>query len=472
MSIFRKIPVLDGSMTVPPMKAGDEHKLFYNPDRGLRHQIDYHMRADYTPVRDAVMDEAHALVARHAEFFAGVHPTLAQFYVYLTDYNECEVLPESVFDRLRSCFSALRDYGLRALLRFTYQTDMGGTGEASEEIMCAHMDQLFPVVAENLDVIHVYQAGFLGAWGEWHSNKLPVDSKRLLEHILDTCPPSLFVQMRLPQFKNLIDERDVRKRRLSHHNDSVFGEEHTATGGVNPGTEHTLQVERECPYLPIDGELFWGKWSINGREGFFPDPFKVLHWLYEQRYTSLSAMHNYQELGPEKPLAMSLWSNIPLSAEYLREHGMLCDGEYFGERGKRSVFEYLRDHLGYRIKAEELNVSTLDGALAVSLNAVNYGFAAPHMITEAGFALLDGEGTVVSDAPCGGISHWHPRSPEKDAKEALVHNACATLGAPAGEYYLAFYARNNAGTPVRLANDVIFESGMNIFGKVEIFDNR
>ncbi|MBQ8696268.1 MAG: DUF4874 domain-containing protein, partial [Clostridia bacterium] len=253
MSIFTTVNILSERQKISPLSAGDETCLLNNPDRGFRHEIAFFLRDDET-VNGELTDTYYEEIKRHADYYAAEHPTLAQVYVYLTAYNKTEKLPQSVFHKLELIFDALRRQGLRALLRFAYQFRMDGSDEeASEEIMCSHMEQLFPKVSENLDVIHVYQAGFLGAWGEWHGYALPTDQKRMITKIMETCPPELFVQVRVPQFKNHIPDGMPYKSRISHHNDSVFGEDHTATGGVNPGTELERQVERESPYLPIDG---------------------------------------------------------------------------------------------------------------------------------------------------------------------------------------------------------------------------
>lgn len=111
------------------------------------------------------MNQAEALVWSHIDYFAGAHPTLSQSYIYLTDYRDTETLSPEALDQVRAILNAHRKFGIRALLRFAYQDEMDGSGEASEAVMTAHMQQLFPIVAEYLDVIHVYQAGFLGRLG-------------------------------------------------------------------------------------------------------------------------------------------------------------------------------------------------------------------------------------------------------------------------------------------------------------------
>jgi len=56
------------------------------------------------------------------------------------------------------------------VLRFAYEKSNRGVdyGPTLEWIL-RHVDQLAPVIRDNADVIYVMQAGFVGAWGEWHS---------------------------------------------------------------------------------------------------------------------------------------------------------------------------------------------------------------------------------------------------------------------------------------------------------------
>lgn len=468
MSIFKKIPVLTETQKIPALPACQDREMFCNPDRGLRHEIAFHLKNVLPYEVPAEIDSYRETFRRHVDYFEFARPALAQVYIYLTDFHARMDLPETVFTRIRAIFQILREHKLKALLRFTYQMygDRAEQEEAEEHIMCAHMKQLFPIVEENLDVMHVFQASFLGLWGEWHGFKKDIDRANLMRNIVDNCPEPLFIQTRLPNFKNLIEDDDPRKARISHHNDSLFGEFNYGNGGSDPGTPQDDQIIRESPYLPVDGELFWGDYCANDPFGYFPDAYKVRTYLYNRHFTSLSIMHNYFENGVGKPYAMAKWRILPLTAEELKKDGMIYDPDYFA--GERDVFEYIRDHLGYRLKAEKLNVSTAPDQVTAELDVVNYGFSTPHMLTDAGFALLDMDGKVAAEVSIGSIQGWQPHNIEGDTSSPLHHSAKAALQAPAGVYYLGFFARNSAGTPVRLANDVIFEKGFNIFGTVEI----
>lgn len=146
-------------------------------------------------------------------------------------------------------------------MRFAYQGDGDGTGEAADDIMLAHMRQLKPLLEKNRALIHLVQSGFLGAWGEWHSYKMEHDRLRLLHAIGEMAPSELFLQIRIPTYKNLLDKADPLYRRLGFNIDSTFGyvepeQMGRGTDGVDPGKPDWMQITRESPYVPIDGELF------------------------------------------------------------------------------------------------------------------------------------------------------------------------------------------------------------------------
>jgi len=91
--------------------------------------------------------------------------TLAQTYVYLDPYVDGPI-PEEKLQWLQGSFDSLRRNGLKAVLRFAYERDMGGPVGPTLDRVLQHIEQLGPIIRSNVDVIFVMQAGFVGAWGE------------------------------------------------------------------------------------------------------------------------------------------------------------------------------------------------------------------------------------------------------------------------------------------------------------------
>ncbi len=132
--------------------------------------------------------------------------TLLFRYFGLKEWRTVD-LPDSVLRNIRRDFNAIRSAGLKCIPRFTYSANIGEP-DASLNIILRHIRQLKPILQENKDVIAVMQAGFIGAWGEWHSstngNESVQNMRTILNAILDALPPDRTVQLRTPRSKQQI----------------------------------------------------------------------------------------------------------------------------------------------------------------------------------------------------------------------------------------------------------------------------
>ena len=163
---------------------------FPNPERGF-----YSYTSDPSKLTNAglasVFAKGHRLVYTPAD---------------LSAYRAGD-LPASYLNDLDKGFEALRQSGMKAILRFAYNYPSGETGyESAQDAPLAtvqrHISQLTPVLSRNADVIAVLQAGFIGAWGEWHtsSNGLTTagNKQAVRNALLAALPSSRQVQFRYP----------------------------------------------------------------------------------------------------------------------------------------------------------------------------------------------------------------------------------------------------------------------------------
>lgn len=148
---------------------------------------------------------------------------------YELDIFKDKPLPVSFLTNLQKDFDAVRETGLKMILRFAYTNSSheGNCkdaykicppyGDAPKQIVFNHVQQLKPLLQKNADVIAVLQEGFIGIWGENYftdyfgcasddgagrildSNWL--DRNQLLHYLLDAMPKDRMVQVRTPQIK-------------------------------------------------------------------------------------------------------------------------------------------------------------------------------------------------------------------------------------------------------------------------------
>ena len=79
---------------------------------------------------------------------------------------------------LNSIFADIREAGVKAIIRFAYNQGPYPDSEpdASKAQILRHIEQLAPLLQNNADVIAWLEAGFIGAWGEWHTSTNGLDN--------------------------------------------------------------------------------------------------------------------------------------------------------------------------------------------------------------------------------------------------------------------------------------------------------
>ena len=139
-----------------------------------------------------------------AQFRAGYRVVYAPVRL---DAYAASALPDSVLTQLTERFAIARRAGLKLVPRFLYnypesETEYRNVKDAPLTRVLGHIAQLKPVLTANADVIAYLQAGFIGAWGEWHtsSNGLTALSPRtaIRDALLDALPGDRFLQLRYP----------------------------------------------------------------------------------------------------------------------------------------------------------------------------------------------------------------------------------------------------------------------------------
>lgn len=190
--------------------------------------------------------------------------TLVHLNIRLDDWRETDI-PQDVFDGLDSNFADIREAGIKAIIRFAYNEGPYPDSEpdASKAQVLRHIQQLTPLLQKNGDVIAWVEAGFIGAWGEWHTSTSGLDNltdKRDILDALRAAIPDRYVQVRYPA--NIIemfpDPTDAAQARVAHHNDCFLSSE-TDVGTYE--RDGVITIERDKAYLaeltrltPMSGE--------------------------------------------------------------------------------------------------------------------------------------------------------------------------------------------------------------------------
>lgn len=432
----------------------------YNSERGFRLEVALN-------VGDGNASHAIEELREEVAKYASDSVSLVQSYFYLTDLVGKD-LSEKDFETMQSYFDELQNLGMKAVLRFAYERDFNGRAPVgpTEKQALAHLDQLKPFLEKNKDLILVVQAGVIGAWGEWHSSVHGLensdDTKRsILEKLLAVVPNERNVQVRVPDYKNLLKNTPESYNRLSFHDDFIVIKADKWDGDMHEGTNNFDQIVKESPYLVVDGELPWGFWSVGNdpdapSAGWIIDGHETARRLFLQHYTSLSVIHNYKEkhentkdLKELPKYSMLVWKETPLSESFLKENKMPVSANYFQKKDgsvvERNVFDYIRDHLGYRIELQDLSLTNGESKeeKEISLSLINRGFSTLFNEHDVYFVLINEAGEVTEFKTDADIHTWQPYNLDDISHAPLVHQVKSTIKLPVdskeGNYKLGLW---------------------------------
>jgi hypothetical protein len=401
---------------------------FPNPERGMYSPFDLPNESDASVIRTALGN------------------TLVHSYVRLDEWRETD-LPQSFLDELDASFAAIRQSGVKVILRFAYNFGPYPDSEpdASKAQMLRHIEQLKPVLQKNADVIAWMRAGFVGAWGEWHTSTHGIDrdlgaKREVLTALLAALPASRSVQLRYPAdiwqlYGDPLAEAEAftgsDKARVGHHNDCFLSSD-TDVGtyernGTNTRAEDEARLAVMSRFTPVGGETCAPYPPLSDCES-------TLREMARLHFTEINQSYH--------PRIVSGWK-------------------------RQGCLDEIRRRLGYRLALQTASFNEQvrpGGVMRLNITLTNTGFAAPVNPRPLN-VVLDGPGRFVVTLGEVEVRRWEP-GPASFAVSLRV-----PASAPAGEYRLALWLPDAAETlrddpryAVRFANEEVWDeaSGFNV----------
>jgi hypothetical protein len=452
-----------------------------NPDRGFHLESIYQVMDEPGLIlnpygrgagQGQIGDEAYPdgfMDTRNADFQStGDSITLTQLYIYLTSFWDTDVISQAGLDNIQTLFDGLRAHNVKAILRFAYSRDDGriGNGHSGQNPGYArtkrHLAQLEPIIKANMDVISVVEAGFMGTWGEWtpgYSTEQNMDIAKTFFHFL---PPDYGMVVRYNYIKDNLNSvlTSAELARVGFAND------YFTTGLKNCGSSDYCMNSAAYKRVSNESFTFYMRGEIPYNEGppwgfdILMTPDSVLKVLKDHHYTTLDITQNFAD-------NITYWKTVKVYPEMLQRNKIFFNEDYFrdeqGETVFRSFYQFLRDHLGYRLNL--LNTSSLraeNGNIIYDLKLTNTGFATVLNPKTVYLVLINEAGLVAKEIELTGINpkNWQPFKKGK-AAELLTHTIAGSQPVEiAGTYKVGIWIadshesnRNKAAYSVKFALD-------------------
>lgn len=476
-----KTVILDGKKTVKfsPLSAEKSVLLNKNPERGFRSEEDY-----FVPLVEDIPDwsdeEYYADAKRRLErnvYWETV--TVSRVYFILDKYVNEPVLPDKVLEYMQGYYNAYRRLGVKLYLGHYYQHGCHQE-TVSEEVVLSHLKQLTPIFEKNADVVYLFSMNFIGCYGEWTCMHKELDYQKFVNALFDAAPSHLRLVMRQPIYKQrFVNSEYERYYRIGFANEALHGLKYShidiGQSWVQPGSHWWDVTMKEGAYTINDAEPFTTRWIR--LVGTWSSGLTNIEALSQQRTCTMSIQHAYGDIcqfgGEITETQAYSWKGQEICEADLDRLGIAYSPSWFitteGDKIKRNCFEFLRDHLGYRITAKNMTINEENGELSVSLNLKNIGFSAAFNL-RSGFVILDKEGNIVRDISAGNPEEWYCTDPANYRnREYLIHNVSAKipLGDIKGEYSIGFYMTNSLSQFARMDNTVEFKNGYHILANIK-----
>jgi len=282
--------------------------------------------------------------------------TLAMIGFDIKDYVNMRI-GVAKLSELEFALHKAKSYGLKVILRTAYGfTSASKFKDPSDiEVVKQHILQISPIVNKYADIIYCVQAGFIGAWGEWHSSNLLTEDESadtivrnsVLSTLLQSLVPSIPVDVRRPRFIREAARAGIDVSRLGIHNDALLSTED------DMGTYDDPAFNRQAEFNWIRQDL--GA-KISGGEMPLLGPFSQ----FENALDELNELHiSYLNHEYNKDVLKS-WAKSKFN--------------------QQTALSYIESHLGYRLFLKEVAMPEKvnpNSVLNFKLSVLNTGYAAP-----------------------------------------------------------------------------------------------
>lgn len=410
-----------------------------NPDRGFHVESTFLIKKTgspqmYNPYNNPETEPSEVLKKRFAGYgnTGTDHLVLSQQYIYLTEWVNSE-LDDIAIAGIRKILDTFRDSGYQAIVRFAYSWDDAHSisSQVQLDMVRKHIKKMSDegIFDDYKGTIPVIETGFFGNWGEWAGATVE-QRKGLIETLVETLPECISITMRYPEKESLGLADWEYSYRIGYNNDFfTAGEHERAPYNDFVGDDYYLVKEEAEKYnfyvvgeIPYEGS---GEWNLNA---IISLP-TVLKTLKAHRYSAFDIDQNYG-------VNIISWRKTPVSRNKLNAYGILYDDSYFfndkGEEVSRSAFEFIRDHLGYRLNIQkESTVSYKSGTLTYDIKLTNTGFATIVNPKKVALVVLDESGKIVSELPVDADTRgWIPC--KKNDVFPIVHSIKGSVSASLG----------------------------------------
>ncbi len=373
-----------------------------NPDRGFSirtyltlpspsNEIVSYAKADAFPKSEGSDKGATAkeYVENELKKFPDENPTATLLTVYLTELVGVNEIHTNALSVLNSYLRALRDINMTATVRFAYYHEGAAITPSADNII-NHIASIKTAITSGIvktaakDSVTAIRTSFIGKDGDFEDTSAYSSSD--VNKIVDACfrlsTDDIFSQTPNVSYKNNSSEY-TKLIDTGFFNDNIETELNSFTSGGKK------QTKKDYKQYVSQSLINYNTASLTVRSRSSIDGKAVIRQLKDGSFATLDISSRYFD-SEGKDDVIRLWQNTPITKQELDDMYLPYYDEWFlnaeGASTNRTVYEYIRDFLGYNLSASNLKIEkktteNSDGTKSivttVSFVITNYGLSAP-----------------------------------------------------------------------------------------------
>lgn len=353
--------------------------------------------------------------------------TITQLYIYLTPFWNKDISQVGL-DNIQMLFDGLRDKKVKAILRFAYSRDNGAVGDGHSgqnptySRIMKHLTQLKPIIQANWDVVSVVEVGLLGTWGEWTPSFSTSENNAIAKTMFNIMPEGYGMVVRYLHIRNNLKSALT----TSQMNYIGFCNDYFTTGTKNCGSSDWCMDSNDYKTVADISFQSYMRAEIPYNEGppwgfdIIMDPMTVLKVLKDHHYSAMDITQNFTD-------NITYWKTAKIYPAQLEKNKTFFEVDYFIEDEKyvaRSLYDFIRDHLGYRLNIVPNPILKKEGTnLVYDIKLTNTGFATVLNPKPVYLVLINENNQVAKEIELTGINprNWQPWK-KGEPSELLTHS--------------------------------------------------
>jgi hypothetical protein len=355
-------------------------------------------------------------------------------------------------------------YSKPADYNFAARPDLFENQDAPLSDVLRHLEQLKPVIQANSDVIAIWDGGFIGAWGEWHTStnnligtvygsEVNSNTRQIINKLLEVVPSNRAVALRYPRHKQEFTGRAP----------LTAGEAFRGSAKARIGQKNDCFLASQDDfgtYWPVDTDSVWAAKDYLRLDNLFVPQFGETCWAEGEAKKYITCKNALLQLDYVRYSALNIAYNEDVLNGWRQE--------------PEECFTRIARRLGYRFELVSSSTpASISKTQNLQMNFVvrNTGWANPYnprrlelilrnTVTKSVYRIVLNNGSL---RPTN--TNLDPRFWQPDTTTTVSVNSPLPANIPAGNYELLLnlpdpyrQLRNRPEYSIRLANENLWEA--------------